>query len=146
MLSTPIGLNSLGAVFNIEAPFSACRLCGAVFQSKEDRLSKQLLISGKIVEHWDPNTRTSTFSGDLHDLAVIDVSQDKRDRWRVWHERRYHTDSEIALLHSTGFAFTPEAANKLAPYGITPMGNMHEEIVDALHKAPRAPVTDAEGG
>ena len=144
LLSTPIGLDSLGAVFRVEAPFSACRICGSIYQTDADRLCRTYLESGRIVEHFNSLTQESYFTGDSQALAVLDLSTDRRARWRKLHERRYHTEEEIALLAKTGFALTPEAANRLAPYGITPLGNLHEEIVDALFTAPRAPIDDAE--
>lgn len=146
MLSTPIGLNSLGAAFNIDAPFSACRICGTIYQSKFDRLCRTYLEEGRLVENYNPLTRHSSFTGDLVATNTLEIATERRARWRRLHERRYHTVKEIAVLQSTGFAFTPEAANKLAPYGITPLGNMHEEIVNALFEAPRAPYVDVEGG
>lgn len=144
MLSTPVGLASLGSLFNPHAPFSACRLCGTVYQSRLDRLCYALREEGRLTEHFDPITQTSSFTGDVYSCNILDEANTRRARWREVHEKRYHTEREIALLHSTGFAFTPEAANKLAPYGITPLGNLHEEIESALLSAPRAPYNDAE--
>jgi hypothetical protein len=60
------------------------------------------------------------------------------------HARRYHTQDEVDTLLSTGWALTPEAAHKLAPYGFAPLGNMHDDIIDAMATAPRAPIEDAE--
>lgn len=144
LFSTPIGLNSLGAVFSIDAPFAACRLCGAIYQSQFDRLCRSYLEEGRIVEVYDPITRTSKFMGDFEYMNVLDKSTDRRRRWRLAHERRHHTDEEIEAFTKTGFAFTPEAAHKLAPFGVTPLGGMHPEIDDALLSAPRAPSDDAE--
>lgn len=144
LLSTPIGLDSLGAKFRIEAPFSVCRLCGAIYQSDADRLCRTFLESGRIIEHYNHLTKESYFTGDPQALSLLDLSTERRDRWRRLHERRYHTDAEIADFSKTGFALTPEAAHKLAPFGITPLGGLHEEISDALFTAPRAPINDAE--
>lgn len=144
MLSTPIGLNSLGAEFVVEAPFSACRLCGAVYQSAHDRLCLVLREQGRLVEHYDSFHNKSFFYGHPKDVGTLQEANERRERWRKLHERRYHSDEEIAKHLATGFAFTPKAANRLAPFGITPLGNMHDEIVDALFEAPRAPVNDAE--
>lgn len=144
LLSTPIGLKSLGSTFEVEAPFTGCRLCGSIYQSKLDLLCRTYLEQGHLVETFDPITRTSTFYGDDFYLNVLHTANDKRARWRELHERRYHTEKEIESFNATGFAFTPEAANKLAPFGITPLGNLHPEIIDALYTAPRAPVNDVE--
>lgn len=144
LISTPIGLDSLGAKFVVEAPWSACRLCGVIYQSDLDRLSYEYLQDGRLKEVVDPFTKESIFTGDEHATRLLDDATDRRRRWRELHERRYHTDQEIESLQKTGFAFTPQAAHRLAPFGITPLGNAHEEIVDALFTAPRAPVDDVE--
>lgn len=145
LLSDPIGLNDLGAKFNVHAPFSVCRLCGAIYQTDADRLCRSWLESGRIVEHFNPLSRESYFTGDAHACTVLDESTDRRERWRRLHERRYHSQDEIEAFAKTGFALTPEAAHRLAPYGIAPLGNLHAEIVDAMATAPRAPIDDAEG-
>lgn len=144
LLATPIGLNDLGAKFRLEAPFIACRLCGALYQTDLDRLAKDYLESGRISEHFNPLSRESYFTGDEQAIRVLDESTERRNRWHSLHERRYHTEAEIEALTKTGFALTPEAANRLAPYGITPMGKLHTEIDDALFTASRAPSSDAE--
>lgn len=144
LISTPIGLSTLGAEFVVEAPFSACRLCGAIYQSPLDRLCYEYLKDHRLQEIVDRSNGESMFIGDEHACRVLDEATDRRKRWRELHERRYHTEQEVFALHQTGFAMTPEAAHKLAPFGITPLGNMHEEIVDALFTAPRKPENDAE--
>ena len=145
VLHTPIQLNSLGALFNPHAPFSACRLCGALYQTDDDRTVRNYMQSGRITEHYNHLTKESYFTGDSSATRLLDESTERRQRWRRLHEWRYHTQNEIDNFAKTGFALTPEAAHKLAPYGIVPTGNMHEEIVDALATAPRAPINDAEG-
>lgn len=144
MLSTPIGLNSLGAEFVVEAPWCACRLCGAIYQSSLDRKCYAYGKEGRLTRVDDPLTGERYYIGDPQATRTLDEATDRRKRWRELHEKRNHTESETAQLHKTGFAMTPEAANKLAPFGITPLGNMHDEIVDALFTAPRAPIDDAE--
>lgn len=144
MISTPIGLTSLGAEFIVEAPFTACRLCGAIYQSPLDRISYFDLQDGNLQEVADSYTHEVMFIGSEKATRNLDEATDRRRRWRYLHERRYHTEEEIMQLLQTGFAMTPEAAHRLAPYGITPLGNMHEEIVDALYTAPRKPSDDAE--
>lgn len=144
LISTPIGLDSLGAEFIVEAPWSACRLCGAIYQSDLDRITYLFKQQGRIQEIVDRSNGEIHFIGDEHATRLLDDATDRRKRWRELHERRYHTEVEVESLLKTGFAMTPEAAHKLAPFGITPLGNMHEEIVDALFTAPRAPYDDAE--
>lgn len=143
LLAQPIGLNSLGVDFSVDAPFSACRLCGAIYQHPDDRLCKSWIDSGRITTRQNLSGEIF-YTGDIHACNVLDECTDRRERWRRLHERRYHTDEEIEQLQKTGFALTPEAAHKLAPYGITPLGNLHQEIVDAMATAPRAPINDAE--
>lgn len=143
MLAQPIGLNDLGIKFNVNAPFRCCRLCGAIYQSSDDRLCRSYLEEGTLVEHKSITNRIC-FTGPQSALTLIDIANAKRERWAKLHERRYHTESETIALQKSGFAFTPEAANKLAPYGITPLGNLHPEIADALYEAPRKPFDDVE--
>ena len=136
---TPVGLQSLGAKFDIEAPFAACRLCGVVYQSPLDSKAIDYVRSGYLYEVG------GNYFGHSVALNTLNEANEKRQRWRRLHERRYHTDKEITAFAETGYAFTPEAAHRLAPYGIVPTGNMSEEIVDAMFTAPRAPYDDAEG-
>jgi hypothetical protein len=118
--------------FVLRAPWSACRICGAVYQTELDRRALQMMLDN------DPMY-----------AAVYEESTRLRDDWRVKHERAFHTDREIRLLNLSGLSVTPEAAINLAPYGIIPIGgagNVYiDEIDEALFEAPRAPIDDAEG-
>lgn len=141
MFTTPIGLKSLGSEFNPEAPYSGCRLCGALYQSALDREAKRLLEMGVLYEIVD-----DVFGGPTYAVKVLDDANARRERWRTLHERRYHDEEEIAALQVTGNAFTPEAANKLAPFGIIPLGSGYDDkdVAAALLDAPRAPLDDPE--
>ena len=144
LLSTPIGLESLGSDFDPNAPFTGCRLCGDLFQHEEDRICYEQLQAGIIVERRLLD-HTSIFIGPEYYVDMIDRCTLRRKLWIKEHNAEKHSELEIARFakHAdrTGQAFTAEAANKLAPFGITPLasGIDDPEIVDALAKAPRAP-------
>lgn len=147
LLATPLGLHDsglTGSEFVVEAPFAACRLCGALYQHADDRLTKEFLDRGVLIEHYNHLSKESYFTGSGQAVLLLEESTARRRRWRELHERRYHTTAEINNFAKTGYALTPEAANKLAPYGITPLGKLHEEIDAALLDAPRAPIVDIE--
>lgn len=113
-----VGLDSLsGLKFSPHKPFAACRLCGAVYQSERDR-----------TEPWSDELRT------YHDV------------WRGVHNRK-HSEFEHKMLALSGRQLTPEAAYRLAPYGVIPMLDivLDDEVKHAMATAPRAPQDDAEG-
>lgn len=133
--------DSLGLNFNPLAPYAGCRLCGAVFQSDYDRLTLMLKDEGKlyfneVLKEWD---------GTKYALKVKTHADELRENWRKDHRRANHTDEEVEAFNKTGLSVTPEAAHKLAPMGFAPSENRHEEIVDAMATAPRAPYDDCEG-
>jgi hypothetical protein len=137
----PIGLDSLGSTFNAEAPFSACRLCGVLYQSEADLEQYNMWVtyerfSRSVIEEYPEAFKRYK--------VLEEKAFERRIRWRVAHYKRYHTDAEVDSLIATGFAFTPEATYKLTSYGIFPIGNMHEEIIDAMATAPRAPEQEHE--
>lgn len=117
-----VGANQLtGLVFDASKPHCGCGICGEVFQSDLDRLS-------------DP------------DLYERDLAFKQRQEWRIRHSRT-HSDAEHRQLRESGLFALPEAAGKLASFGIIPLTDTvrHVEISDALFEAPRAPINDAEG-
>lgn len=116
--------------FIVEAPFRACRLCGAVYQSRLDRLAY--------------------YATDENDRAYYNLrGLERRERWEELHNRRAHPHYSTELRHLiiSGLPVTPEASTKLASYGIIPLGPTpyQDEIADALFEAPRAPINDVEG-
>lgn len=129
--------------FDSQSPFSCCRLCGALYQHPDDRRCKSFLDTGQLIEHKMLNGE-SYFTGSQLAVVILDECTSRRQSWRLAHEAKYHTVAEIEAFAKTGYALTPEAAHKLAPYGITPLGNMSEEIVDALYTAPRKPNEEYE--
>lgn len=118
--------------FVLQAPWRCCRLCGAVYQHPADRQA--------YIEQQNGNMFLARL--------MEDENKRRRDRWERIHNRRYHPnyDKEVAQLHKSGMAFTPEAAHKLAPFGIVHVGptTYEDEIADALFEAPRAPRNDSE--
>lgn len=117
--------------FDPSAPICGCRLCGAVYQTKYHR---ELHMHRRLTDMGDPP-------------KLLQLVLDLNNIWREQHTKSEHTLAEIEELAKTGAAFTPEAANKLAPFGVIPMGNMSQEIVDALYEADRKPdLTVLEGG
>lgn len=122
------GLQLEGYRFHPLAEYAGCRLCGVVFQSDLDREFYQRYKIG--------------LGSNYADLYLR--AKDKRTKWRILHHRRYHTEEEIEEFTKTGFALTPEAAHKLAPFGFAPMGNLHEDITSAMLEAPRTPDNDCE--
>lgn len=145
LVTTPIGLKSLGASFDSDAPFTGCRLCGALYQSSLDRTCLTLLRQGALYTVEVPNNEVRWY-GTPYATALFDEATDRRRRWSAIHTRRYHNKSEIENHLKTRRAFTPEAAHKLAPFGIVPLhsGYADDEVSDALHTAPRAPANDVE--
>lgn len=148
LLTTPVGLSSLGSDFDPNAPFTGCRLCGDLFQHEEDRVCYEQLQAGVIIERRFLD-HTSYFIGPEYYVDMIDRCTLRRKLWLKRHNRVNHSEAEIELFAKqaakTGQAFTAEAANKLAPFGITPLVSSTDdpEVVDALAKAPRAPSIDA---
>lgn len=115
--------------FDPTAPLCGCRLCGKVYQT---RFHREL--------HWDRK-----YIGENYKLLTLVL--DLNNLWRESHTKSCHTQAEVDSLAATGAAFTPEAANLLAPYGIIPMGNMNQDIVDGMFEADRKPdLTHLEGG
>lgn len=107
---------------------AGCRLCGALFQP----------------EYY----RTHPTHLPLDPQKAFEAEKEILD-WRQRHNP-IHTPQEHILLTLSGRSFTPEAAHRLAPYGIVALTDAVEEadptgeIFDALREAPRAPVTDGE--
>ena len=117
-----VGLNELtGLLFDINCPWTCCRVCGAIYQSKLDRTV-----------------------GDLgHNLTAMEL----RREWSVRHAR-LHTEKEHLSLALSGRSVTPEAAEKLAAFGVIPLVDMvmDEEVKSSLAEARAIPINDAEGG
>lgn len=135
MMGAAVGLPYAGIsedVFNPAAPLSGCRLCGAVYQTPLHRELYRLRYLGE---------------SDEDHANLLQQVLDLNNEWRANHTKANHSEDEVEQFSKTGFAFTPEAANVLAPFGIFPLGKMHVDIDDAMFDAPRAPdLTHLEGG
>lgn len=119
----PIGLPD-SVTFDGRADFTGCKLCGQVFQSELDR---------KV-------------------LAGIATPQEQvqavlaRKNWSNAHADT-HPGREHAALAASGRFCTPEAAYKLAAFGIVSVSDniFSEEHESAQKEAPRLMKDDVEG-
>lgn len=115
--------HEMGDIFNPKAAFSGCCICGAVFQSPLDR---------KVFQGWATPTEQVT--------ATV-----QRRNWSQYHARTMHTQKEHDDLAASGRFCTPEAAFRLAPYGIVTLtDSFHEENRKAQEEAPRTPTDEPE--
>lgn len=121
-IGTAIGLEHLtGLNFDLGRPYTCCRICGAVFQSDKDRIAVET------------------------DFSKV-VAMSIRKAWSISHAKG-HSDREHLLLAYSGAWCTPEAAQRLAAFGIIAVSdavrsNEHEQ---ALAEARAVMSDDAEG-
>lgn len=117
MIMTGLASNLPEFNFDPGKPFSGCRLCGKVFQTELDR-------SGK-----DPIEATAN-----------------RKAWSHAHASK-HSEKLHAQLVASGMWCTPQAAQKLAAYGVIDVMGlvMDNELIDAYKNAHVIPVEDCEG-
>ena len=122
-----IEVNGIGhpdMLFDSKQPYSACLICGQVYQTHEDRLAQ-------------PTTRLGY------------ERKAARDAWRAGHSMRHSAQEHRHLQEqqALGWDATPEAVLRLASFGIYVMGDLvgSDEHAAAGREAPRAPLTDAEG-
>jgi hypothetical protein len=102
--------------------FAACRICGAIFQS-------MLNI----------DVSDGEYDAEIELAAHIETTE-----WRRKHNRR-HSEKEHGQFRASGLTLTPEAAHKLAPFGLVAIGDSNDvEVAQAMYEAPRAPVNDVE--
>lgn len=109
--------------FDPDKPFRACLLCGDVYQSGLDRT---------------PNPTDNQ----------IAVAAHYRQVWAEGHAKMQHKELEHRLLQISGMSMTPEAANKLAAFGLLPITDMakfDEEIASALMESHPIPKDDVIG-
>jgi len=100
-------------------------ICGAIFQSKLDHTVNQ---------------------GELpHNSLKASRAKELRERWSEQH-RKSHPESEHKQLRKSGRAMTPEAAHKLAAFGIIPITDMvtDNEVEYALMESSAIPTEDAQ--
>lgn len=111
-----VGLKEIGIEFEPDKPFVCCVICGAIRQTPHDRTNKNVL--------WGLRNR------------------------RAWAEkhRKLHSEREHRQLRNSGLSMTPEAAKKLAAFGVIPVMDMvmNEETAVALLESSPIPTDDAE--
>lgn len=68
-----------------------------------------------------------------------------RQLWAEIHAKS-HSEDEHASLANSGRFCTPEAAFRLAPFGVFSLTDLalDNEVMHALKEAPRAPINDVE--
>lgn len=103
--------------FDVNRPYSGCLICGVIFQSTLDR----------------------TPGPDSHD------AQELRKAWTKNHAKTHPLSAHAQLALSERWC-TPEAAIKLAAFGVIPLSDaaVSEEHRDALSQAKSLPENDAE--
>lgn len=127
-----VGLKSLpGLVFELEASYTGCMICGSLYQSILDR-KIALLVR-------EPDNPLNCFLD-----GYIIQAEKLRKEWAKTHSKSHPQEQHDSLKKSGQFC-TPEAALKLAPYGIFPLDSSSDEVDHAMLEAPRAPLDDVEG-
>jgi len=109
---------------------AACRMCGDIFQPLY------------FIEATDEQFNQT----DMDTLSKKFQAEQEIMSWRVRHNRK-HTEKEHFDFATSGLTFTPEAAKKLAPFGLVPVGDLtvvNSEVGQALAEAPRLPNDDVE--
>ena len=130
-----IGLDALtGLRFIPHRPYSGCRICGEVFQSEADRFPSDV---------FQANPREFDFDPTNVDLYALGMRKEWSHRHARTHSQRMHE-----ALEASGLWATPEAAQKLASYGVIDLSDtiLTDEHSDALMESSPIPVDDAEGG
>lgn len=108
-----------GLIFDKNKTWCCCFICGTMFQSDLDR--------------------TGVTEQEVAQAAY------KRRLWRATHARK-HTIREHELLKASGNAMTPEAANRLAAFGVISMIDavLSDEINHALFESSPIPIDDCQ--
>src|SRR5688500_15096981 len=129
--------------FNVHGEYTYCRICGAIFQSELDRANVELR------ERIDASTKALTVE-QLRELTALyqkslAIAQEKRRNWSKQHAKS-HTDLQHQMMQYSGRFCTPEAAYKLAAFGIIPLSDMvlDDEIEGAMYESKAVPTDDAE--
>lgn len=121
LVGTGFTLSNPGMLFRADCPYTCCRICGAVFQSTLDR-------------------QKGSFEHNFNAMQM-------RKGWSITHAK-LHSDEEHLKLAKSGMWATPEAAKRLAAYGIIALSDMvlFDESSDALRASSPIPINDVEGG
>jgi len=117
-----VGQSATSLSIRKDREYAACRICGDIFQPWLNQLSDE------------------EYNVNLHGVAAsIEILE-----WRSKHNSK-HSDRQHQLFRKSGRSLTPQAAIKLAPFGLVPVGDANDpEIVQALAEAPRAPTDDVQ--
>jgi len=117
----PVGIGPTNNfTFDMTRPARHCGICGDSFQP------------------WLARTDEYLTDGEVQLAVQIEIEE-----WRRNH-RKKHTEAEQKALTDSGNMMTPEAALRLIPLGIYPIGDMlvDEDIAQAGREAPRGPFND----
>lgn len=112
--------------FDPNKPHTYCRLCGEVYQGEPDRFPERYVSD----------------STPLEQVLVDNLL--RRQEWSFKHAKR-HPEWQHRRLMRSGRWLTPEAAEKLIPFGIVPLLDivLDDEVEHAGKLAPRQPHQDA---
>jgi hypothetical protein len=107
--------------FYPDRDYTLCRVCGAIFQAE------------------------ITFSDEWHSPANLLMAYGERREWSHRHALTHSTTQHRQLAES-GRLLTPEAAHRLAAYGIAPVGDMvfSEEHARACLESNPVPTDSVE--
>ena len=121
-----VGQSATTLTINKDREFAACRICGAIFQSYF-------------------NTNAISDEEYAADPTLALAAKCETQEWRRFHNLK-HPESVHRAFRATGLTLTPEAALKLAPFGIVPIGDAltNDDTPCALLEAKRAPQDDVE--
>jgi len=129
-----VGLEALeGLKFRKERPYTGCCICGAIFQSEADR-------NPVAVYQRNP----AEFS---HRLSNVDIyALTLRENWRQKHAKT-HPEHQHESFRKSGLWCTPEAAHRMAAFGIIPLSDAlpESETEAALYESSPIPKDDVEG-
>ena len=115
-----VGLETLTNLkFKPDKPYTYCRICGAIFQNENSRTASTVLKEA--------------------------LAKEERRVWSLNHAKT-HTLQEHTTLVVSGLWLMPEAANKLAAFGVIPLADsvINEESNNALRESSPIPFNDSE--
>lgn len=120
-----VGQSATSLTIRKDREFAACRICGAIFQPWLN---------------WATGDEEYAANYMIALAAHMEIKE-----WRNKHNGT-HSEAEHRAFVASGRTLTPEAAIKLAPFGLVPVDDAitDEEVAQALREAPRAPVDDVE--
>ena len=121
-----VGLTTL---FDPQRSNTYCRICGAIYQTDYDREPERF-------------KHLAGFDGNI--TLVERYATSLRKFWSIAHSKT-HTEKQHSDLMASGHFLTPEAAYKLAPFGVVDIVALviSDEHASAYREAPRAPKDDA---